>query len=237
MAFAEVCADPDVATSAVIKRFHRVIAIAGYTFAVGVGESSLRSFLTPQRFYFNSLPRTWMALLSRHADIYAAGLNGSKRAAFSMEPFESLSLQHGRILKGPEKQSYDLTTGYGWRSIFVVPVHGPAGYRGTVAMLAKSDVRASVRDRAALRLAALCVHDRCRLDAQIGMSELPRPALSAREIACLHEVTTGGTDKDIARKFSLKPSTVHDHIERARRKLNAKTRAHAASLLVLTGLG
>lgn len=236
LAFAKACADPHIGTRAAIEMYHRVIAMAGYRHAVAAGAVTLDDFLMPQRFYFNTLPRGWMALLARNKDIYAAGLNGSRRAAQQMEPFESLSLQRGRKLVGHEKKAFDLTIGYGWRSIFMVPVFGPMGYRAGVAIFSKDAISLDPGMRAALRLAALSIHDRCRADEKLGQSTLPGGALTQREIACLREVAAGASDKDIARTLAIKPSTVHDHIERARRKLEARTRAQAAAMLVLRGL-
>lgn len=231
----ERCADARVSTLSLIDAFHALIAMVGNEHAVAAAAIATGSLMIPERFFFNTLPPDWMALLQKNAELYSAGLNGSREAARRIEPFESLELQHDRKMSRLEQRSYDLTTGFGWRSIFVVPTHGPVGYRAVVAMLSKRPVDLTPKVRGALRLAALTLLDRCRVDQHLGRPLPQEPTLSPREISCLREVVSGLSDKDIARKLSLTPHTVHDHIERARTKLGAKTRAQAAAMLVLLG--
>lgn len=234
-AFAEQCGDARATTQTLIAAFHDLIARVGFDHAVAAAAISTGSLMQPQRFFFNTLPTAWMKLLQENADLYSAGLNGSREAARRMEPFDSLELQRGRKMSALERRSYELTTGFGWRSIFVVPAHGPSGYRAVAAMLSKRAVDLSPRVRAALRLSSLAILDRCRTDPHLGRAIPHEPALSPREISCLREVVAGLSDKDIARKLGLTHHTVHDHIERARLKLKAKTRAQAGALLVLLG--
>jgi DNA-binding CsgD family transcriptional regulator len=234
-ALVEQCADQRVTTLSLIDSFHKFVALVGYEHAVAAAAIATDNFMRPERFFFNTLPPAWMVLLKENAEIYAAGLNGSREAMRRMEPFESLELQQGRKMSRLEQRSYELTTGFGWRSIFVVPSHGPVGYRAAVAMLSKKPVDLTPKVRGALRLAGLTLLDRCRTDQHLGRPLPQEPTLSPREIACLREVVSGFSDKDIARKLGLTPHTVHDHIERARTKLGSKTRAQAAAMLVLLG--
>ncbi len=229
---ADRCADGRVSMQSIIDSFHALIGLAGYAHALG---GAVIAAGHDPRFFFNTLPQAWMKLLEANADLLAAGLNGSREAARRMEPFESLEVQRGRTMTPLEKRSHALTTGFGWRSIFVVPAHGPMGYRAVVLMKSLRSVELNPRVRAALRLASLSVLDRCRTDRHLGRTPAHEPALSARELACFREVVSGASDKDIARKLGLTHHTVHDHIERARLKLKTKTRAQAAAMLVLLG--
>ena len=228
----ELCADARASTQTIVAAFHALIARVGYPHAVGAAVSAAGG---EPRFFFNTLPQEWMTLLAANADLLAAGLNDSREAARRMEPFESLEVQRARTMTPLEKRAHALTTGFGWRSVFVVPAHGPAGYRAVVLMMSRDDVELGARMRGALRLATLYVLDRCRADRHLGRAQVVEPALSARELACFREVVSGASDKDIARRLGLTHHTVHDHIERARLKLNAKTRAQAAAMLVLLG--
>ena len=89
-------------------------------------------------------------------------------------------------------------------------------------------------DMPLLQLMALALHERCRKE------RLPQDEqaveLTKREIECLKWVAAGKTDWEISQFLGLAKSTVHFHVERAKKKLNTKTRAQAVALLVLQGL-
>jgi DNA-binding CsgD family transcriptional regulator len=62
------------------------------------------------------------------------------------------------------------------------------------------------------------------------------PSLSDRERDCLAYVARGLSDADIAEKLDIAASTAHFYIEKAKRKLGAKTRAQAVAHLIAAGL-
>ncbi|MBA4768322.1 MAG: helix-turn-helix transcriptional regulator, partial [Porphyrobacter sp.] len=61
-----------------------------------------------------------------------------------------------------------------------------------------------------------------------GAEDAP-PALTPREADCLAYVAEGKTDREIAVILSLSEATVRFHIDNARAKLDAATRAHAVA--------
>jgi len=83
--------------------------------------------------------------------------------------------------------------------------------------------------RARLQLLAQVSHQRCR--ALLSQPAL-RPALTAREMECLRWVAAGKTDWDIGCILGISQATVHYHIENAKRKLDCRTRAQAAAMIV-----
>ena len=56
--------------------------------------------------------------------------------------------------------------------------------------------------------------------------------LTARERQCLALLAEGKRDKEIARVLVVDPSTARKHVENARRKLGARTRAQAVALML-----
>lgn len=64
----------------------------------------------------------------------------------------------------------------------------------------------------------------------------PLPALTGRERECLGLVADGKTDWEISVILTLSEATVRFHVDNARRKLGAVTRAQAAARLALAGL-
>jgi DNA-binding CsgD family transcriptional regulator len=59
-----------------------------------------------------------------------------------------------------------------------------------------------------------------------------KPHLTPRELVCLHHVAEGFTDREIATLLSISTTTVKFHLVGARKKLGARSRAHAISRLV-----
>ena len=57
--------------------------------------------------------------------------------------------------------------------------------------------------------------------------------LSERETQVLRYISTGGSNKDVARHLGISPSTVRTHVESVFRKLQCSTRA-AATVKALT---
>jgi DNA-binding CsgD family transcriptional regulator len=64
----------------------------------------------------------------------------------------------------------------------------------------------------------------------------PQAVLTHRELECIRWVTAGKTDSEIASLLGVSQMTVRSHIDQARRKLRARTRAQAVARLVLSGL-
>ncbi len=85
-----------------------------------------------------------------------------------------------------------------------------------------------------LQTMALNIHERCR--SSVDQPNGDSVKLSKREIECLRWVSAGKTDWEIGQLLDLATPTVHFHVERAKKKLNAATRAQAVALSVLHGL-
>jgi len=90
------------------------------------------------------------------------------------------------------------------------------------------------RNRRVVELASYALLDRM----QAFSPQLPSRAqlLSQRECDCLALVAQGCSDNEIATRLGLAETTVHFYIEKAKRKLGAKTRAQAVARLIATGL-
>jgi len=75
--------------------------------------------------------------------------------------------------------------------------------------------------------------------ALIGLDASPLqrgPALTRRERECMHWIAEGKTDDEIATIVGIKRTTVRFHVDSAREKLGAITRAQAVAKLVRHGL-
>lgn len=77
-----------------------------------------------------------------------------------------------------------------------------------------------------MTLAALMAHDRMATLAE-APPELPK--LTRREQDCLLFVADGCPDQEIADRLGISQATAHAHVESAKRKLGARTRAQAVA--------
>ena len=82
----------------------------------------------------------------------------------------------------------------------------------------------------------MLAHERIRALAKLVAVERPFEIMSARELECLRWVAAGKTDWEIGMILSISATTVKFHLNGARAKLGARTRAQAAAHLVPAGL-
>jgi len=66
--------------------------------------------------------------------------------------------------------------------------------------------------------------------------EEPRPHFTAQEYVVLHELMQGYTNKEIAHRLELSPSTVKVHLSSIFRKLNVQTRTEAVAVIKIHNL-
>ncbi|MDB5595733.1 MAG: hypothetical protein JWM36_2694 [Hyphomicrobiales bacterium] len=80
----------------------------------------------------------------------------------------------------------------------------------------------------------------CEAYARAGFALLPLPpeppALTRRETECLKWVSVGRSDPQIGMILGLSPNTVHTHVEAAKSKLKANSRAQLVLRAVMAGI-
>jgi len=114
------------------------------------------------------------------------------------------------------------------------PVHAPGGYVGVTSLAFERLTALSPSEQTAINTAALMLH--------LKMRELaPAPAvagpkLTPRERDCLGLVAAGQGDWEISLTLGVAETTVVTHLQNARRKLGARTRAQAVALALMAGL-
>ena len=121
-----------------------------------------------------------------------------------------------------------------WRDALVIPIHGP-GLEVGIVSIAAPEIDLPLQDRAAIHLSSLYAFERARTlvqDPEGKGSARPLPDLSNRERQCLEYVPMGLSDIQIAARLNISRSTAKYHVEQARRKLGARTRAQAVALAV-----
>jgi DNA-binding CsgD family transcriptional regulator len=185
------------------------------------------------RFYFNTWPEAWLALYT------ANGLSNVdpivNDAARSMIAFRHSERRAGWMKDAGYRKLIELAERFGWREVYGVPVHGPFGYRGLVALAAFEVPEVSPLDRVAIETACRAIHLRCREEQGFGAGLAPRAGLTVRQLECLRWVAAGKSEAAIAVIVGVAESTVHYHIENAKRALGVRSRIEAVARLVLEG--
>ncbi len=184
-------------------------------------------------FFFVDWPEAWRKLYAERN--FVAHDYTVAEARQRISPFTWLEAKATRTLSPAERELWNTANSWGWGDGFSVPIHGPGGYFGLVAMA--GGVRALGDDlRRHLHMLALAAHDRCRTLKGMASAVQPPYALTARELECMRWVAAGNTDVEIGAILGLSATTVKSHVDGARKKLDARTRAHAVARMVLCGL-
>jgi LuxR family quorum sensing-dependent transcriptional regulator len=219
---------------AVGVQFHKEVTGHGYS------ASACRAFVPSaggikSRMLFRNWPSSW-AKLSDERGFSAASIMTTEARA-RLTPFTWLEARDARALTAVEHEVWESALAFGWRNGFVLPIRGPGGYFATVSMASlepELDLRPA--NRARLQMLATLTHERACVLAGLMSHEQPCEKMTPREIECLRWVAAGKTDPEIGEILAISATTVKFHVDRARTKLGARTRAQAVARLVLYGL-
>lgn len=153
------------------------------------------------------------------------------------EPFTWTDLISDRKLSRPAMEVLALAREHGWTEGLIVPIPREGRDRyGLVAMAGHgAPLDAAGRDM----LSAMCFcffHCVRSLVPRLGFAA-PPANLTAREMDCVRLVARGQSDRTIGTTLSISQATAHQHVESAKSKLKASTRAEmvgiAASLAIV----
>lgn len=177
-------------------------------------------------------PRVWLELYAREGFANEDAVVAA--AATATEPFTWGELQ--RRQPGAGARIFAAARGFGWTDGLLVPVRiadGPHRDRLGVASLAAPTLADFDQDRRreAIEASTLAF----RRGAALAGDRSPA-ALSERERQAIALVASGRSDREIGAVLSVSAATAHFHVEQAKRKLGAVTRAQAAAKAALQGL-
>ena len=143
-----------------------------------------------------------------------------------MLPDTFSGLRRRRVASGGSQRVLDVAAAHGWPEGLAIPIHGPNGYRGIVTVAGETE-ELPPRDRAALHLMALYLHERLKqlLAPELAEQLADRPRLSPGEIECIHWLIAGKSDWEMSEILGISEWTAHWRIEKAKAKFGVKTRA------------
>jgi LuxR family quorum sensing-dependent transcriptional regulator len=220
------------AVGLLVREFFDFAQALGFPFGAS-GAWTMANGERLNRFFFNSWPEPWLNIY--HANGLANHDPITNEASRLMTVFRHSERRSEWIKDEGQRKVIEIAEEFGWREVFGVPVHGPYGYRGVVALAAFEVPELSDLDCVAIETAARAIHMRCRYEEGYGEGLAPRAILTARQTECLRWVAAGKSDSDIAIILGLSQATVHFHIENAKRVLGLRSRTEAVARLVLDG--
>lgn len=150
-------------------------------------------------------------------------------------PFAWSELRGDKFLGRAGREMLGRLAEEGWTEGLVVPFRRSETRFGLVSIVG-SRVPLGMQEKDALSIMALYLHEQARrLGPSLGVA-LALSALSPRELDALRLVGRGYSDKEISVELGIAQSTAHDHVEAAKHKLKASTRAEAAAVGTSLGL-
>ena len=155
--------------------------------------------------------------------------------AYRHEPYTWTDLRRDRRFGKLGRDALKLVAVHGWTQGFVVPIPS-SGRRVGLVSLAGTREDISLEGRAYLALISIAFHTHVRLLVTHQGFAAPPAGLTQREIDCVRLVAQGCSDRSIASTLGIAPSTAHEFIEKAKRRLKARTRMEMAAIAVALGI-
>ena len=214
-----------------VNLFRNAIAPLGFdTFACGELDLVDRSRSV---YYVIDWPDRWRRFYLE------SGLIGNDPVVESLghrhEPYTWDDLRRDRRFGKLGRAALRLTAKFGWVQGFVVPIPS-VGRRVGLVSQAGTQSEITREARAYLTLICLVFHYHVRpLVTQQGFAA-PPAGLTGREIECLRYAAEGHSDKAIAGLMGVSFSTAHEFVEKAKRRLRARTRAQMIAIAVSLGI-
>lgn len=184
------------------------------------------------RFHFGNWPPEWM---ERYTDELFASDPLVSEARKRIAPFTWTDLEADCELSPGMVAAIAAARASGWQGGYAVPIHGPGGYLGLVSF-AGAAIDLTGMDRALLQALAYAAHAKGRALASATEGDRQNPGrLTPREIQVMRWVASGKSDWAISQILGIAESTVHFHVEQAKRKLKVRSRVQAVGHLLLNG--
>jgi LuxR family transcriptional regulator, quorum-sensing system regulator BjaR1 len=178
-------------------------------------------------------PRAWIRFYVKSGLVERDPILNALKVVLS--PFSFHDIHRDPRFSKPDREILRAAAENGWSRGLVVPVPRGGTRIGLVTLIGRG-VDFEPAQRAYLCLISECLLCRIRSLGNDVDYVAPPAGLTRREIEAARLVALGFSDEEIAVELGISPSTAHKHVEGARTRLNAKSRAHMAALCVSLGI-
>jgi DNA-binding CsgD family transcriptional regulator len=151
------------------------------------------------------------------------------------QSFTWADLRAERKLAKVGREALDMCAEAGWCEGFVVPLRQSSHRVGLVSM-AGNRLCTDPDERDYLTLISICLHSHVRTLVATSGFALSPAGLTDREVACVRLAATGMTDLAIAEALGIAASTAHEFIEKAKRRMNVRSRTQLAGIAGALGI-
>jgi LuxR family transcriptional regulator, quorum-sensing system regulator BjaR1 len=150
-------------------------------------------------------------------------------------PFTWQELRRKRFFASVGTETLDRVAAAGWRDGLVVPIRRAATRYALISLVSRQTI-ISADHKQLLSVASICFHS--RILERITYADFPMPpaGLTQREVECIASMARGLSEAETAADFGIGHATVHEHLERARRKLLVTNRAELVALAISMGM-
>ncbi len=178
-------------------------------------------------FYFNNWPAAWLRTYQENG---LAGRDPAVRWALgSGAPITWLDLRARLDVSDPGIDLFDLAAIHGFVEGYILPVRTTAGHLGLVCM-AGDRPPLSPEEQALLQVTGTAAINRAEAITAVQSGELIK-AFTARERECAALLVRNLGEPEIAVALGISSTTARFHLDNARVKMRAASRAHLAMLL------
>ena len=178
-------------------------------------------------FYFNNWPASWVDLYRAHA---IEGRDPLVRWALgSGAPVTWLKLRAMLEPGDPGHALFDLAAQHGYVEGYALPVRTTAGHLGLLSV-AGDRPALSVDEQSFLQVTGSAALNRAEAITEEQASQVIK-ALTKRERACVALLVKGSGEPEIAAALGISAVTARFHLDNARIKVRAASRAHLAAMM------
>lgn len=179
-----------------------------------------------QPFYFMNWPESWLKIYAERG--FLRKDPAPRWTIISGAPASWTEIVATLPPKDPGHEVFTEAIKHGYREGLVVPVRTRNGALGVVSAGGDRD---TLRPEEMAPLVALFTAALLRADALVGASRQPKASpLTLRERECASLMVQGLGDAQIAFALGISTETVRFHLDNARKRLGARTRAQLAAL-------
>jgi LuxR family transcriptional regulator, quorum-sensing system regulator BjaR1 len=151
------------------------------------------------------------------------------------EPFTWSDLRADLTFSNLGREALKLAAEHGWSEGLIVPMPRSGSRVGLVSLAGH---KADLPFEALAYLCSISVFLHIHVRAMVAHAGFAQPpmGLTDREIICLRLVAKGLTDSQIGTEMGVSRSTAHEFVEKAKHRLNVKTRTELVAIATALGI-
>jgi hypothetical protein len=127
---------------------------------VGIGKERRH------RFFFNNWPHDWLEFYNSQGFFQKDFFVEESRRR--IRPFLLSEMDADELSRDPAAELVRLCAERGWIECFGVPIRGPGGFEGVVAVTGRRVLKLDTAERSVLEIMSRTLHERCRLEVGLG---------------------------------------------------------------------